>query len=101
MSVGVKNLESRESDFTRKIVLFGIATLCVLFGVGLSIFISLVLLEPSAGKIVNILSSIILPVLVSSYVLHYYYKHYFVRKSNYKLINKDKKTVGCFRSSTF
>ena len=79
MSVGVKNLESREFDFTRKIVLFGIATLCVLFGIGLSIFISLILLEPSAGNFVNLLSSIIFPILASGYVLHYYYKHYFVR----------------------
>jgi hypothetical protein len=79
MSVGVKSLEKSESDFTRKIVLFGVATLCVLFGVGLSIFVSLFLLEPAAGKLVNLLSSIILPVLLSGYVLHYYYKHYFVR----------------------
>ena len=53
MNIGVKNLELRESDFTRKIVLFGIATLCVLLGVGLSILMSLVVLEPS---IVNFLS---------------------------------------------
>jgi hypothetical protein len=78
MSVGVKNLEDRESDFTRKIVLFGVATLCALFGLSLSIFISLILLEPSTGKFVNLSSSILFPVLASGYVLHYYYKHYFI-----------------------
>ncbi len=79
MSVGVKNLESRKSDFMRKIVLFAITTLCILFGIGLSIFISLAFLEPSAGQFVNLFSATILPVLASGYVLHYYYKHYFVR----------------------
>jgi hypothetical protein len=80
MSIGVKNLESREEDFTRKIVLVGIAALCVLFGVGLNVLIGFVLLEPTTGKFVNLLSSVIFPALFSSYVLYYYYHHYFVNK---------------------
>ena len=78
MRIGVKNLVKRESDFTRKIVLCGAATLCGLLGVGLCLLISFAMLEPSTGQFVNLLSSIIFPVLTSGYVLYYYYKHYFI-----------------------
>ncbi|TWX53415.1 hypothetical protein [Colwellia hornerae] len=79
MGVGVKKLKEDDSSFTRKIVLFGVAILCSLFGLGLSLLVSLALLEPSTGQLANLLSSILFPVLASGYVLHYYYKHYFTR----------------------
>ncbi|MBA6253311.1 hypothetical protein [Colwellia sp. MB3u-55] len=77
MGLGVKKLAEDDCYFTSKIVLFGVVILCALFGLGLSLLVSLVLLEPSTGQLTHLLSSIIFPVLASGYVLHYHYKQVF------------------------
>ncbi|AOW78386.1 hypothetical protein A3Q34_16975 [Colwellia sp. PAMC 20917] len=79
MGVGVKKLAEDDCYFTGKLVLFGVAILCALFGLGLSLLVSLALLEPSTGQLTDLLSSVIFPVLASGYVLNYYYKDVFTR----------------------
>jgi len=78
MSIGVKSLEERELEFTRKVFLFVIVTLSMLIGVGLSLFISLVLMNkaapPNGAQLISIISSM----LISGCILYYCYKNHFV-----------------------
>ncbi|WP_445358541.1 hypothetical protein [Microbulbifer sp. ANSA005] len=78
MKSAVKEFEKRESDVERKVVLFGVALLLILFAIGLGVLVNLFLLTPSTGLAVKLLSSIAVPTCVSAYVLHYCYRNYFV-----------------------
>jgi len=82
MGVGVNNLEKRESEFTRKIILTGIAVLCILFGVGVGV--SLVLnyaqTESTGDSILKILGYVALPIWSGTYILMCYYKELYRKK---------------------
>ena len=74
MGVGVNNLEKRESEFTRKIILTGIAVLCILFGVGVSLVLNYAQTESTGDSILKILGYVALPIWSGTYILMRYYK---------------------------
>jgi len=78
MNIGSSGHEQNEINSTRKIILSGVIVLCVLLAIGLGVIINLFLIEPSVKLPFNIFGSVFLPICVSGYVLHYYYKHYFI-----------------------
>jgi hypothetical protein len=77
MGSGFKNFESREAIIERKIVLFGVSFACVLFAIGLGVIINWYMLNPSSELAIQFLSSLALPVSVSSYIFYHYYNHHF------------------------
>ncbi len=76
MGIGVKNLEKRESEFTRKLLLICIAVLCVLFsvGVGIILMLSSASTEITAELILKVFGYLVLPILSVAYILVCYYK---------------------------
>jgi len=74
MSVGVKNLENREFEFTRKLIIVGIAVLCVLFGVGVSLVLNYAQIESTADSVFKVLGYVALPIWSATYILTHYYK---------------------------
>ena len=74
MGIGVKNLEKRESEFTRKLLLICIAVLCVLFSVGIILMLSSASTEITAELILKVFGYLVLPILSVAYILVCYYK---------------------------
>lgn len=75
-----QKLKKREFETNRKIILFVVIALLLLISVGLGVLINLFLLTPSTGLAIELLVSL-LPLVLSFYILHYYYRGYFVRQS--------------------
>ncbi|GAA0810945.1 hypothetical protein KO495_07345 [Colwellia sp. D2M02] len=73
MNIGVKSLEKRESEFTRKLVFFGIVALCILIGIGFSLILTNQPAGSSSGALIKVLSFLILPFVFSFYILIKYY----------------------------
>jgi hypothetical protein len=80
MSVGVKNLEKRESEFTRKIIIVGIAVLCILFGVGVSLVLNYAQTESTTDTILKVVGYVALPIWSATYILSRYYKGLLIKK---------------------
>jgi hypothetical protein len=80
MGLGVNNLEKRESEFTRKIILIGIAVLSVLFGVGVSVVLNYTQAESTTDSILKVLGYVALPIWSATYILTRYYKRLLRKK---------------------
>ncbi len=80
MGVGVKNLEKRESEFTRKIIIVGIAVLCILFGVGVSLVLNYAQTESTTDSILKVVGYVALLIWSATYILTRYYKGLLIKK---------------------
>jgi len=74
MSVGVKNLEKRDFEFTRKLILVGLVILCVLFGIGVSLVLNYAQIENTTDSVIKVLGYVALPIWSVTYILTRYYK---------------------------
>jgi hypothetical protein len=81
MGLGVKNLDKRNLEFTRKLIISSVVILCLLFGVGVSLVLSYMEAESATDQILKVLGYVALPIWSVTYIITRYYKG-LLRKSN-------------------